>query len=66
MENKDYSLCYWEDYYGQDLTDFTMISYLTRAGKRVWVPIEADIEHQIRELQRTVSKNVMVRVYKEA
>lgn len=61
----DYVNAYWEDYYGQDVDEFSKLSYLKRDGSRVFVDIESDIEAQIAELRRTVGNNVEVRLYKE-
>lgn len=61
----DFTDAYWEDYYGQDTTDFNKLSYVTRNGVREFVDIESDIEAQIAELRRTVGSNVEIRLYKE-
>ena len=62
---KDYSMAYWEDYYGQDTSSFSKLSYITRNGVREFVDIEPDIDAQIAELRRTVGSNVEIRLYKE-
>lgn len=62
---KDYSIAYWEDFYGQDTSSFSKLSYVSRDGKRVFANIEVDIDAQIAELQRTVGSNVEIRLYME-
>ena len=59
---KEQVLC-WEDYFGQDVAEFSKLSYIDRNGVRQYVDIADDIEAQIEELKRTVGGKLNLRVY---
>ena len=57
---------YWEDYDGQNVSEFKTIGFNNSRGELVFVPIESDIKSQIREIKRINGRDTGIKVYKSA